>query len=42
LADGHINGLYHNRKRFVDYQAFLLAVIIPEALRGGVHAAARI
>jgi transposase len=42
VADGHIYGMCRNRKRFVDYQAFLLEVIIPEALRRGVHTLALI
>jgi len=37
VADGLIYGTCRNRKRFVDYQAFLLTRIIPEALRRGVH-----
>jgi transposase len=37
VADGRIYGMCRNRKRFVDYQAFLMQVIIPEALRRGVH-----
>jgi transposase/transposase-like protein len=42
VADGRIYGMCRNRKRFVDYQAFLLTVIIPEALRRGVHTLALI
>jgi transposase len=42
VADGRIYGMCRNRKRFVDYQAFLLRVIIPEALRRGVHTLALI
>lgn len=42
VADGLTYGLCHSRKRFVDFQAFLLAVIIPEALRRGVHTLALI
>jgi transposase len=42
VADGHVYGMCRNRKRFVDYQAFLLTVIIPEALRRGVHTLALI
>ena len=37
VADGQVYGQCHARKRFVDFQAFLLQVIIPEALRRGVH-----
>lgn len=42
VADGKVYGQCHLRKRFVDFQAFLLGVIIPEALRRGVHALALI
>jgi hypothetical protein len=42
VADGWVYGMCRNRKRFVDYQAFLLTVIIPEALRRGVHTLALI
>jgi hypothetical protein len=37
VADGQVYGQCRQRKRFVDFQAFLLTVIIPEALRRGVH-----
>lgn len=37
IADGLVFGLVRNRKRFVDFQAFLLQKIIPEALQRGVH-----
>jgi len=37
VADGRVYGMCRNRKRFVDYQSFLLTVIIPEALQRGVH-----
>jgi transposase len=37
VADGEVCGQCYLRKRFVDFQAFLLEVIIPEALRRGVH-----
>ena len=37
-----VDGQCHLRKRFVDFQAFLLVVIIREALRPGVHTLARI
>jgi transposase len=33
VADGQVYGLCQARKRFVDFQQFLLTVIIPEALR---------
>jgi transposase len=42
VADGWVDGLCLQRKRFVDFQAFLLAVVIPEALRRGVHTVALI
>jgi hypothetical protein len=42
VADGLVYGLCRHRKRFVDFQAFLLEVIIPEALRRGVHTVALI
>jgi len=42
VADGRIYSMCRNRKRFVDYQAFLLEVILPEALRRGVHTVALI
>jgi hypothetical protein len=37
VADGQKYGQTYQRKRFLDFQAFLLTVIIPEALRRGVH-----
>jgi transposase len=37
VADGCKYGLTSARKRFVDFQTFLLQVIIPEALRRKVH-----
>lgn len=37
VADGQKYGQTSLRKRFVDFQAFLGQVIIPEALRRGVH-----
>lgn len=37
VADGYKYGQTFLRKRFVDFQAFLLETIIPEALRRGVH-----
>ncbi len=42
VVDGLVYGLCRQRKRFVDFQAFLLEVIIPEALRRGVHTLALI
>jgi hypothetical protein len=37
VADGQKVGQTFERKRFVEFQAFLLESIIPEALRRGVH-----
>jgi len=37
VADGHKYAQTAERRRFVDFQAFLSGVIIPEALRRGVH-----
>lgn len=42
VADGEVYGQCRLRKRFVDFQTFLLEVIIPEALRRGVHTIALI
>jgi transposase len=42
VADGVVYGQCRLRKRFVDFQAFLLAEIIPEALRREVHTLALI
>jgi hypothetical protein len=42
VADGEAYGQCRLRKRFVDFQAFLLEVIIPEALRREVHTLALI
>jgi len=42
VADGLVYGLCRQRKRFVDFQAFLLQVVIPQALRRGVHTVALI
>lgn len=42
VADGLVYGLCRHRKRFLDFQAFLLAVVIPEALRRGVQTVALI
>lgn len=42
VAEGLVYGLCRQRKRFVDFQAFLLETIIPEALRRGVHTLALI
>ena len=42
VADGRIYSMCRNRKRFVDYQAFLLEVILPEAVRRGIHTLALI
>jgi hypothetical protein len=37
VADGHILGQCHKRKRFVDFQAFLSQVLVREAKRRGVQ-----
>jgi len=42
VADGKVYGKCRLRKRFVDFQAFLLGTVIPEALRRGVHTLALI
>lgn len=42
VADGQVYGLGQTRKRFVDFQHFLLTVIIPEALRRQVSTLALI
>lgn len=42
VVDGQVYGQCRQRKRFVDLQAFLLEVIIPEALRRGVEVLALI
>lgn len=42
VADGQVYGLCQPRKRFVDFQHFLLTVIIPEALRRQVSTLALI
>jgi len=42
VADGKVYGRCRLRKRFVDFQAFLLATVIPEALARGVHTVALI
>ena len=42
MADGQVYGLCQRRKRFVDFQHFLLTVIIPEALRRQVSTLALI
>jgi transposase len=42
VADGRVYSMCRNRKRFVDFQAFLLEEILPEALRRGVHTLALI
>ncbi len=42
VADGQVYGQCRQRKRFVDFQTFLLEVIIPEALRRGVEVLALI
>lgn len=42
VVDGWVGGLCRQRKRFVDFQTFLWEVVIPEALRRGVHTVALI
>ena len=42
VADGKVYGKCRLRKRFVDFQAFLLGTVIPEALARGVHTLALI
>jgi transposase len=42
VADGKVLGTCRRRKRFVDFQAFLLGTVIPEALARGVHTLALI
>jgi transposase len=42
VADGMVYGTCRLRKRFVDFQAFLLGVVIPEALARGAHTLALI
>lgn len=42
VADGKVYGKCRLRKRFVDFQAFLLGTVIPEALARGVHTVALI
>jgi transposase len=42
VVDGWVGGVCRQRKRFVDFQAFLLDVVIPEAVRRGVHTVALI
>ena len=36
VADGLVSGCCRARRRFVDFQAFFLEVVVPEALRRGV------
>ena len=42
VADGQVYGQCRARKRFVDFQAFLLETIIPMALQRGLHTLALI
>jgi hypothetical protein len=37
VADGKVVGQCHKRKRFVDFQAFISEVLLPEAKRRGVQ-----
>jgi len=38
VADGQIYGRCYQRKRWVDFQTFITAVIVPAAIQRGVHA----
>jgi len=42
VVDGQVLGMCRQRKRFVDFQAFLLEIVIPEALQRGAHTVALI
>ena len=42
VADGQISGQCHTRKRFVDFQAFVQEVLVPQAIERGVHTVALI
>ena len=42
VADGEVYGKCRLRKRFVDFQAFLLGTVVPEALTRSVHTLALI
>jgi DDE superfamily endonuclease len=42
VVDGWVGGLCQQRKRFIDFQVFVLAVVVPEAVRRGVHTVALI
>jgi hypothetical protein len=42
VADGHILGQSHSRKRFVDFQRFITTVVVPQAQQRGVHTIALI
>lgn len=42
VADGWVGGLCRQRKQWGDFQTFLVEVVIPEALRRGVHTVALI
>lgn len=37
VADGKVYGLCRERKRFVDFQSFVIQVILPEALHRGIQ-----
>jgi hypothetical protein len=37
VADGQVIGQCRTRKRFVDFQAFISSVLVPQAQRPGVH-----
>jgi transposase len=42
VVDGWVGGLCQVRKRFIDFQAFVLEVVVPEAVRRGVQTVALI
>ena len=42
VADGRVYGHCRERKRFEDFQSFILEVVVPEAKRRGVHTVAMI
>lgn len=42
VVDGHVLGRCAHRKRFVDFQAFIEQVLVPEARQRGVHTVALI
>jgi hypothetical protein len=42
VVDGWVGGLCRQRKRLVDFHVFVLEVVVPEAMRRGVHTVALI